>query len=108
VNHLVISSNDIYNGILTLAIGVIGYFLKDYKNATKEKQKALEDEIAKVKDDLVKLATTLPLNYTLRDDFLRAITSLDMKVDTIARDVGEVSKNLSKLVGGIQKNESGT
>lgn len=105
---MVISSNDIYNGILTLAVGVIGYFLKDYKTSTREKQKALEDEITKVREDLTKLVTTLPLNFTLRDDFLRAITSLDMKIDTIARDVGEVSKNLSKLVGGIQKNESGS
>lgn len=111
---MTITGNDIYNVILTAAIGIIVYFLRDLKSSNDKKQDQQDTEISKVRDDLTgevdkirddltKIITSLPHTYVLRDDFLRAITCLEMKVDTIARDIGELNKNVSKLAGGAKR-----
>lgn len=87
--------------ILSLALTIIGYFIKDIRQNLKDTQSKHEQEITKVRDDLTSLITSLPHTYVLRDDFLRVISCLEMKVDTIGRDVGELNKNVSRLVGGV-------
>jgi len=42
----------------------------------------------------------LPLQYVLRDDFLRSISALDTKIDRMSGEVSAISKNIAKLTGG--------
>ncbi|SEO98089.1 hypothetical protein [Propionispora vibrioides] len=85
---------------LTVAIGAIGYFLKDIRSDIKDKLKDQDKAINKVADDLAEFKAILPTRYVMRDDFLRAVANQDYKLDMLAKEMGEVNKNLNKLIGG--------
>lgn len=91
--------------ILSMVIGAIGYLIKDIRQQLKERQDRQDRDIEKIRDDLSHFKLSLPHTYVMRDDFLRAIASLDMKVDTMARDLGELNKNVTKLLGGGEHRE---
>jgi hypothetical protein len=73
------------------AVSVVGYLLKDLKASFERAQKRQDDDIGKVADDLSALKASLPLTYVLRDDFIRAVSTLDRKIDLIARDVADIA-----------------
>lgn len=111
-----LNGDQIFMLVLGIIIALIAFFLKDLKKQNDDKHRELGDGIEKAKEDFktendkireeyTKLITSLPHTYVLRDDFLRAITCLEMKVDTIARDIGELNKNVSQLAGGGAKRE---
>lgn len=82
--------------LLSAAVGIIGYFLKDIKSSQKEKDTAQDKEIAAVKKDLSDFKAQLPLDYVLRDDFVREISTLNRKMDRVIREVS----GLVRAVGG--------
>lgn len=86
--------------LLSAGLGVIGYLLLDLKNSIKEKIKENSDAIKETHEELTTLKTVLPCNYVMRDDFLRAISNLDVKFDKVAGEVSDINKNLNKLLGG--------
>lgn len=86
--------------LLSTATGIIGYFLKDIKAAQKEKDQQQDKAIDDLKDVFNDFKSSLPRQYVLRDDFIRAIAGLDAKMDNVTKEIGEINKNLSKLIGG--------
>ena len=92
------------NSLIILAIGtvigIVGYFLKDVKASFRKEQDRQDKEIEKTREELNAFKANLPHYYVMRDDFLRAVTGLEMKVDVISRDIGELNKNVAKLLGG--------
>lgn len=86
--------------ILSAALGIIGYFLKDIRSTIKEKNKEQDLRIDKVEKEISDFKAALPRHYVLRDDFLRSVSNLDNKVDNISKEIGEINKNLNKLIGG--------
>lgn len=86
--------------LLSAAVGIIGYFLKDIKASQKEKDQQQDRLLDDIKDDLNDFKSSLPRQYVLRDDFIRAVAGLDAKMDNVTREIGEINKNLSKLIGG--------
>lgn len=91
-------------GLVSAAIGIIGYLLKDIRSTLKERLDKQEEEIKEVKKDLSDFKGKLPQRYVLRDDFLRAISNLDHKVDNIYVVISDMNKNIAKLLG-VNKNE---
>lgn len=91
-------------GVVSAAIGIIGYLLKDIRSTLKERLDEHDEDIKDIKDDISKFKERLPQQYVLRDDFLRAIANLDNKVDNIIGEMSEVNKSLSKLLG-VNQNE---
>ncbi len=87
-------------GLLCTAMGIIGYFLRDIRQAVKEKHAEQDEKIKAVEKDVASLREALPQKYVLRDDFVRAIAGLDNKVDSIFKEVGEINKSLNRLIGG--------
>ena len=84
----------IYSGVLTLLIGVIGFFLtrtfkelvnkvavKEFEAAKKDIEKNAED-IRRVKD-----------NYLTKDDYFREQAKVDKKLDSIMDILMELSKS---------------
>ena len=113
---MTLSGDQIFMLILTTIIAVIAFFLKDLKKRNDddhiefgrkiEKVKTESDtKIDAIRENVNNFIATLPHNYVLRDDFLRAISSMDMKMDKIAMDVGELNKNVSKLLAGGTERE---
>lgn len=89
--------------LLGSAVLIIGFFVRYWMTSQEKKDEAQDQEIKSLRDDLTDFKASLPLDYVLRDDFIRAVASLDLKVDRIARDVGEISKGLARLLGGSKK-----
>jgi len=89
-------------GLLCMAMGIIGYFLRDIRQSLKEKQQEQDQKIAAVERDVMNLKETLPQKYVLRDDFVRAVAGLENKIDNICREVSEINKGLSRLIGGAK------
>lgn len=89
--------------ILAGAIGCICYFLKELKDSIKDKIKDNYREIQKTQADLQNMKNALPHTYVFRDDFLRAISNLDTKVDRVAADVARINENVAKLVTGGER-----
>lgn len=81
---------------LSAAVGIIGYFLKDIKTSQKEKDEKQDEEIKSVKKDLADFKAQLPLDYVLRDDFVREISTFNRKMDRVIREVS----GLVRAVGG--------
>jgi uncharacterized protein YoxC len=86
--------------LLSAAVGIIGYFLKDLKANQREKDITQDRVIEGVKDSLAEFKAVLPRQYVLRDDFIRAIAGLDSKIETVFQEVCEINKNLSRITGG--------
>ncbi|MDZ4042900.1 MAG: hypothetical protein U1D96_05320 [Eubacteriales bacterium] len=90
-------------GLLCAALGIIGYFLRDIRQAVKEKHAEQDKKIEAVERDVRRLSETLPQKYVLRDDFVRAIAGMDNKIDNIFKEVSEINKSLNRLIGGTTK-----
>lgn len=103
---LLIPALTITISFLSAAVGIIGYFLKDIKSSQKEKDASQDKAIEAVKDDLSDFKALIPRQYVHRDDFIRVVTGLDAKIDKIFSEVGDINKNLNKLLGGKQSNGS--
>lgn len=85
--------------ILSLMTGALAFFLKKQlgdieKNIDKNHQdnlashKNLNDRIDKLETKLQTTIEEMPYRYTLREDFIRAVTGLDAKLDKILDKVG--------------------
>lgn len=86
--------------VVVTLLGVIGYFLRDIRSDIKENLKAQDKKIEKIAADLADFKAQLPMKYVIRDDFLRAIANQDYKLDMLGKELGKVSENLNKLIGG--------
>lgn len=84
----------VYSGVLTLLIGVIGFFLVrtfrelDNKISAKEFESALRD-IEKNTDDIRRIKD----NYLTKDDFFREQTKTEKKLDDMLKILMDLSKN---------------
>ena len=83
----------VYSGVLTLLIGVIGFFLVrtfrelDGKVSAKEFESAQKD-IEKNTDDIRRIKD----NYLTKDDFFREQTKTEKKLDDMLKILMDLSK----------------
>lgn len=89
--------------VLSGAVGCICYLLKDLKDSFKNKQDENGKEIKATREDLQNLRNVLPQTYVFRDDFLRAVSNLDTKVDRVAAEVTHINENVTKLLAGGER-----
>jgi hypothetical protein len=87
-------------GILSSAIGVIGYFIKDTRAKMDMTIKENEKKVETVKDEFATFKAVLPKEFVMRDDFIRSQAALDNKIDIIGRDILDIKENIGKLFGG--------
>lgn len=85
--------------VLSTAIGIIAFFIKDIRNTLSEDQRRQDEAIDSVRQDLNELKSELPREYVMRDDFIRAMASLDHKIDRMAREIKEISRVLNRIAG---------
>ncbi|MCH5192973.1 MAG: hypothetical protein J1F11_03360 [Oscillospiraceae bacterium] len=85
----------VYSGVLTLLIGVIGFFLVrtfrelDNKISAKEFETAQKD-IEKNTDDIRRIKD----NYLTKDDFFREQTKTEKKLDDMLKILMDLSKGI--------------
>nr|DAS16596.1 MAG TPA: Protein of unknown function (DUF2730) [Bacteriophage sp.] len=85
----------IIQGLTGLAIGVIGYFIKRDRAALDEKlaqqDTRLEKQDSRI-EQLEKDMKQLPFVYTTREDFIRATTQIDQKLDKILDRIADMKE----------------
>lgn len=91
---------EVIMAVLSGAVGFICYLLKDLKDSMISRQKENGKAIKETQDDLQNLRNALPQTYVFRDDFLRAVSNLDTKVDRVAAEVTHINENVTKLLAG--------
>ena len=89
--------------VSTVLVGIILNLLYEMRRSNNEHLKQQAEKIDKVQQDVENLRANLPIQYVLRDDFLRSVSNLDTKVDRVASDISEMNKNIGKIVGGELK-----
>lgn len=85
--------------LLSAATSVIWYFVKDIRAQLGQQQQRQDERIEQLGRDLSEFKASLPHVYVLRDDFVRAVASIDLKIDRLAREVSEMNKGIAKLLG---------
>lgn len=65
----------------TIAMGVIAFLLKDWKTKTEAQILKNETDIKNVEKSLNDLKTQMPYNYTLREDFIRAMANVEKRLE---------------------------
>lgn len=87
-------------GIGSTMFGIILHQSREIRTALNKEVKENRDHLAEVHKEIETLRSALPLQYVLRDDFLRSISALDTKIDRMSGEVSSISKNIAKLTGG--------
>lgn len=85
--------------LLGSAVLIIGFFVRYWMGAQEKKDDSQDTEIKKIREDLATFKAQLPEKYTLRDDFIREVSVLHLKIDRIVRDISKMSKLLGKILG---------
>jgi len=85
--------------VLGLCSGLVAFYLKDVRRALREEQQTLDEDLSRLGRELARLEAGLPEKYVLRDDFVRTVVGFDHRLDRLAREVAEVNKNISRLIG---------
>lgn len=73
----------VLQGITTIAVGLIAYLLRDLKKTFEDKVQKNSTDIEAVKKDLNDLKADLPFVYVMREDFIRAMANVEVKLDKI-------------------------
>ncbi len=84
---------------LGVCTGIVAFYLKDVRRALREEQQVLSEEMSRMRRDMARLEAALPEKYVLRDDFVRTVVGFDHRLDGLTREVAEVNKNISRLIG---------
>lgn len=103
-NSLYLPALIILVSLLGSAVLIIGFFVRYWMGNQEKKDDAQDKAIDSIRQDVADFKATLPRDYVLRDDFIRAVAGLDLKMDRVARDVSEISKSLARLLGGKDDN----
>ena len=80
----------IWQFVTPFLLGAVAYFLRDMHNQFRKDITDRKDESTKIRTDIClmqkeinDLKTSLPLNYVLREDYIRASASMENKIDRI-------------------------
>lgn len=94
-NSLLISIVLIFlNLALTCGVGIIAFFLRDYRGSIERRFDEQAAKVEKVVDDLHDFKAALPQIYVLRDDFVRAMTGFDHKLDRQWEAIQQVRREI--------------
>lgn len=69
--------------VIMVGIGVIGYFIKSTNGKADERMKENEGKIEALEEKFNNFKEEIPQKYVSKDDFIRAISSIDVKLDKI-------------------------
>lgn len=83
--------------VLTTLIAIIAFFLKSYKVQQEKRDEEQQEQIDKIQNDLQNYKLEAADRYVHKDDFIRATTQTDRKLDKI---YDELMKLTSTTAGG--------
>ena len=87
----------VFMGIGSTMFGIILYQSRGMQAAINADLKENHKQIMAVHQEVEAVKSTMPMQYVLRDYFLRSISNLDTKVDRMSNELTEIKKNIGKL-----------
>lgn len=89
----------IVTGIVGALWGGMLYFIKHQRDADDARFRAVEKRQEEDRERVNRLISELPINYTLRDEFLRVTTAQNAKLDKITDMIGNIGADIAGLKG---------
>lgn len=86
-------------GVVAVVWGALVYMLKRQRNADDTRFKEIERKLEDERDRMNQLVRDLPVNYTLRDEFLRVTTAQSTKMDKITDMLSAIHADVARLNG---------
>lgn len=83
--------------VLSVAIGIVGTLMKVLWSQHNQKEQAQDASIKDLRKELDKL----PFVYVMREDFVRAVTGLDMKMDTVSKDLKDLRTEVVEVIKAL-------
>lgn len=87
----------IVTGIVGGLLGGILYFIKRQRDVDDARFKVIEKRQEEDRERVNRLISELPINYTLRDEFLRVTTAQNAKLDKITDMIGNIGADIAGL-----------
>lgn len=89
----------IVTGVITAMWAAVVYFIKRQRDADDARFRAVEKRQEEDRERINRLVSELPINYTLRDEFLRVTTAQNAKLDKITDMIGSIGADIAGLKG---------
>lgn len=87
----------IVTGIVGALWGGMLYFIKRQRDADDARFRAVEKRQEEDRERVNRLISELPINYTLRDEFLRVTTAQNAKLDKITDMIGNIGADIAGI-----------
>lgn len=86
--------------ICTIAVGALTFFLKRTLSALEEADRKNASDIKALEKELNGLKSDLPLVYTLREDFIRSMNSVDVSINNLSQKLDRAINIMTTKSGG--------
>ena len=84
-------------GIIAAMWAAVLYFIKRQRDADDARFRSIEKRQEDDRERVNQLISELPVNYTLRDEFLRVTTAQNAKLDKITDMIGSIGADIAGL-----------
>lgn len=89
--------------VLTAALAIIGYFIRDLKKSMIGKDEEHDRRLDALREKFEDFRAKMPEVYILREDWVRATLGFDAKFNEINKQLTSISREVSKLIAKGEK-----
>lgn len=89
----------IVTGVIAAMWAALLYFIRRQRDADDARFKRIEGRQEAERERVNRLISELPINYTLRDEFLRVTTAQNTKLDKITDMIADIGADIAGIKG---------
>lgn len=89
----------IVTGVIAAMWAALLYFIRRQRDADDARFKRIEGRQEEERERVNRLISELPINYTLRDEFLRVTTAQNTKLDKITDMIADIGADIAGIKG---------
>ena len=89
----------IVTGVIAAMWAALLYFIRRQRDADDARFKRIEGRQEEDRERVNRLISELPINYTLRDEFLRVTTAQNTKLDKITDMIADIGADIAGIKG---------
>ena len=89
----------IVTGLIAAMWAALLYFIRRQRDADDARFKRIEGRQEEDRERVNRLISELPINYTLRDEFLRVTTAQNTKLDKITDMIADIGADIAGIKG---------
>lgn len=89
----------IVTGLIAAMWAALLYFIRRQRDADDARFRRIEGRQEEDRERVNRLISELPINYTLRDEFLRVTTAQNAKLDKITDMIADIGADIAGIKG---------